>query len=180
MSATDARRATVRGMNPNPRPILTLAPSRIERAFDRVAIAGLVCAALLAVYGFVFVAGPVPTHFDAAGRPDAFGSKGILLLVLIPVVPGVALFAGLRNAPHTFNYAVAITPENAERQYRIARELLAGTGAGIAWTIAATVLSITGTGAGWFAAPGPLLLAFILTVTLGPVAWSLRRSYANR
>lgn len=167
-------------MDMSPRPILPLTRSPAEKVWDTVAIVGLLVTVLLAVYTFAFVQGPVPTHFNAAGEPDAFGSKGVLLLLLIPAVSATALFAGLRGVPHTFNYPVPITPENAERQYRLGRELLASVGAGLAWTMAAVALSIAGTAAGWFPEPGPLLLLFIVTATMGPVASGLYRSYRAR
>ena len=66
----------------------------------------------------------VPLHFALNGQPDGWGSRGGIL-----VLPGVALalfilLSVLARFPHLHNYSMRITPENAERQYRLARRLL--------------------------------------------------------
>ncbi len=66
----------------------------------------------------------IPTHFNAAGEVDAFGSKQSLWA--LPVVASV-LFTGLsflNRFPHLFNYLQPITPENALRQYTIATRMI--------------------------------------------------------
>jgi len=58
-----------------------------------------------------------------SGQPDAWGDKAAIW-----ILPAVAAFfdvmwAVLANYPHTFNYPVAITEENARVQYQLARSL---------------------------------------------------------
>ena len=66
----------------------------------------------------------VPTHFNAAGQPDAWGGKStILILPLVTIVFYVGLTV-LNRFPYIFNYPVEITAENAERQYRLAKTLV--------------------------------------------------------
>lgn len=66
----------------------------------------------------------VPRHFNAAGEPDAYGSKTILwILPLICSLMYVGLTI-LNRYPHIFNYLDEITEENAERQYRMATKLI--------------------------------------------------------
>jgi uncharacterized membrane protein len=67
----------------------------------------------------------VPTHFDAAGAVNDWGSKGTLWL--LPSIAAV-IFVGftlLSRIPEKFNYAVTITPENAQRQYSMALKMIA-------------------------------------------------------
>lgn len=66
----------------------------------------------------------IPTHFDAAGKPDDFGSK--LSFIIIPII-GTALFIGLtilNRFPHIFNYPIKITEENKEKQFRLATRMI--------------------------------------------------------
>lgn len=59
----------------------------------------------------------IPTHFNIVGEVDAQGAKATLLL--LPTI-GTVLFIGLiilGRFPHSFNYPVVITTENALRQY---------------------------------------------------------------
>jgi len=66
----------------------------------------------------------VPTHFGTGGSPDAWGDKSSLLI--IPIV-AIVLYTGLtvlNKYPHIFNYPIAITEDNASRQYQYAKSLL--------------------------------------------------------
>lgn len=75
----------------------------------------------------------VPTHFGFTGQPDAWGARGTLLLLpLIGWVMYLSLLA-LTRVPHLYNYPVAITPENAETQYRLARRLVLALAAVVVW-----------------------------------------------
>ena len=107
-----------------PQPVLKLPRSRAENVVD-----GLTAIMLLASFGVALWYWPglpvlVPLHFNAAGKVDGWGAKSTVWL--LPVVGVVlALFLTvLSRFSHTFNYPCAITPENAEPQYRMARLLL--------------------------------------------------------
>lgn len=66
----------------------------------------------------------IPTHFNAAGEADDWGSK--LSVYILPVI-GTLLFILLtviNRFPHIFNYSVEITQENALRQYTNATKLI--------------------------------------------------------
>ena len=66
----------------------------------------------------------VPIHFGVDGNADAWGNRiSSLLLPLIAVVL-YGFLTALSRFPHSFNYPVPITPENAEAQYRLAVRLL--------------------------------------------------------
>ncbi|NLP05361.1 DUF1648 domain-containing protein [Candidatus Fermentibacteria bacterium] len=61
----------------------------------------------------------VNTHFGPSGRPDGTGSKySIIVLPAMALVMWITL-GFLIRIPHKFNYAVRITPENAQRQYEL-------------------------------------------------------------
>jgi len=101
----------------------------IEKEFIDSLIEGityLVIFLLIAIPAFYYNQLPdkVPTHFDAAGNPDDYGSKQMIWL--LPVI-GIFLFAVLHQVtkyPHTFNYLKAITEDNALRQYTLASRLM--------------------------------------------------------
>ncbi len=60
----------------------------------------------------------IPTHFNASGHADGFGSK--ISIILLPVIATV-FYAGLtflNRFPHVFNYPRAVTPQNAGVLYR--------------------------------------------------------------
>jgi uncharacterized membrane protein len=66
----------------------------------------------------------IATHFDGSGNPDGFDSKQSIWL--IPSIATV-LYIGMviiNNYPHIHNYMVAITEENALKNYRFSTRLL--------------------------------------------------------
>ncbi len=96
--------------------------------FD-VILEGLAATALIVMFVYLFKAWPslpdeVPTHFNAAGVPDDWGSKSSLLILPIVVLVMYAGLTILSRFPHTFNFPVKITETNATRQYALAKSLL--------------------------------------------------------
>jgi len=66
----------------------------------------------------------IPTHFDAKGKADSFGSKNNTINIQFVLT---LLFIGmtmLTSFPHRLNYWVQITKENAKRQYQLATKLI--------------------------------------------------------
>jgi len=129
-------------------PIVNLKKSGFERVCDFLALAGLALFIIMIAAYWSKLPATIPIHFNLAGEADGWGGKATIL-----VLPGIALFiyvamtlAGL-SSKH-INYPVRITPENAERQYRLARHLLAVMKVtviwgllGLTWLILRTALS---------------------------------------
>jgi uncharacterized membrane protein len=92
-----------------------------------IEVAGWLALALLwtiTLFYFRKLPGTVPTHFNAAGNADGFGTRSTVFL--LPSL-GTLLFIGLsvlKNFPYVFNYPVKITPENALKQYTMAVRLI--------------------------------------------------------
>ncbi|WP_404454370.1 DUF1648 domain-containing protein [Virgibacillus necropolis] len=63
----------------------------------------------------------IPTHFNMAGEADGWGGKNsILIFPFIAIITYIPLYY-VSKAPHTFNYTVTITEENAPRIYPVAQ-----------------------------------------------------------
>lgn len=104
----------------------------------------------------------IPTHFNFAGEPDAWGSKATLLL--LPGV-GTALYIGmavLSRFPHVYNYLWRITEENAARQYLYARRLVLALGAEIGWLFLYITWQTVRTAQGHASGLGPFFLIAIV------------------
>ena len=66
----------------------------------------------------------IPTHFNASGEADGFGSKNtVWLLPALALIIYVILFI-LNKYPHLHNYMVNITEDNALKNYRFSTRLL--------------------------------------------------------
>lgn len=109
----------------NPRPVLDLPRSPLEFLLEGVALVGIFVSIGLVIQSWSLLPATIPVHFGWSGRPDAWGHK--ILIGLLPVLGFVfnSVFFVLAGYPHTFNYPVTITAENARIQYRLARGLLA-------------------------------------------------------
>lgn len=98
------------------------------KLLEAVSLATL--AALFLFVGFAFF-GPdrlparIPTHFDAAGNANSWGSP-FALLTLPAVALGVYLLLTVTaRFPSTFNYPVEVTAENRPRLEALTVDLLA-------------------------------------------------------
>jgi len=94
-------------------------------------IGNLICLALLGGYtGFLFakwssLPEQIPTHFNAAGAADSYGSKGTLIMLSVLMLLMFALLAGIECFPQAWNMPVKVTEENKERLYLITGTMLA-------------------------------------------------------
>ena len=137
-----------------------------DRALQAGASLGLIVSGALLVRYWPHLPESVPIHFDLSGAPDAWGGKGWLLS--LPLV-SLALYAGmtvLERFPHRFNYLWRITPDNAGRQYAIARRAAAALKATIVWVFTAGLWLTCETAVGRAHGLGP----WFLPVALGSIA----------
>ena len=56
--------------------------SRIGRVLFALNIIGLIALVAIGFYGYFVFEGSIPTHFDFAGNPDAYGSSTIFLIMM--------------------------------------------------------------------------------------------------
>jgi len=106
------------------RPKIKLIPTTADKLVE--ALGWLI---LLALWGWTIthyssLPETIPTHFNAAGEADGFGSKASI--IGLPFI-ATLLFIGLtilNRYPHIFNYPTAITQDNALRLYTLATRML--------------------------------------------------------
>lgn len=73
---------------------------------------------MVTIVSFQHLPEEIPTHYNALGEADAFGDKETILILPIIATFLFFLLSILSRSPETFNYAVEITEENAEKQYK--------------------------------------------------------------
>lgn len=161
------------------RPKLDLPFSRAEIVVGGLTVAGLLAELAVAVWAFLALPERIPIHFDAAGRADGWGGKGFLLALPLIAAMTVVPLLFLRRFPHVYNYPWPITVENAPRQYRLARQLLAGVALGIVATFGAILVAMI-RGARGEVTPFAWLLPAILLFTLAPIVLYFRAAYRAR
>jgi uncharacterized membrane protein len=170
---------TNRIMKRDHRPKITIEPTQADRLLEGLAATGLLLLLLLPAAYYGDLPDSIPQHFNAAGEADRYGSKaGIWLL---PAMGGLlyTLLTVLNRWPHIFNYPVTITPENADKQYRMATRLLRGLKtlimflfAGITWGIIRGAMSGN-------SSLGPAILVIVIGSVFGVLGWYMWAAFRN-
>jgi len=151
-----------------------------ERILDAVALLGLMTNFIVLAAYWSRLPNIVPTHFSISGKPDGWNSKWYLL-----IAPGVSLvlFIGMTVIPrirHRLNFPWGLTEANAERQYRLSRQLLGILKSVVTWLFAfltwSTARVALGSEDGMRGAFTPVLVAAICL----PVLIYLIRSFRAR
>ncbi len=99
------------------RPILKIRFSKADFTLETVALLALITIWTVPVIMYTSLPDTIPTHFSLQGKADSWGSKSTIFL--LPII-SILLFAGLtilNKYPHTFNYPVKVTKENASQLY---------------------------------------------------------------
>ncbi len=111
-------------MDTESRPKLTIALLPIDKVMEFLGWLTLGLLWGFTLFNYSTLPDNIPTHFNAAGQADSYGSKGTIFI--LPII-GTVLFIGLtvlNMFPHIFNYPKNITVENAQRQYSNAMRML--------------------------------------------------------
>lgn len=102
------------------RPVLRIERSPLVTILDVVAIVGIVVSLIMIISSWQTIPERIPMHFNAAGKVTSYGSKNTLGIFPLNSIFSYFLLKILSRYPHTFNYPVTITAENAPTQYRLA------------------------------------------------------------
>lgn len=111
------------------RPKVKLTPSSFDLIAMGVVVVSVLYAGMSLAAGYGELPDRIPTHFNATGEPDGYGSprsRWMLFGVQMSIAIGVWV---LSYFPHMHNYMVEITEENAERVYSNSVSLLHGVNA---------------------------------------------------
>lgn len=106
-------------------PNIQVPASTWEKIFHLFAFILLITMFVYAIVMFNRLPNEVPIHFNAAGEADNWGGKGSIFILPLISIPMFMLLFFLGKAPHTHNYPVKITEQNAPKLYRESRLLLA-------------------------------------------------------
>ena len=129
------------------------------------ALAVLVMTTGRALYGPARLPAPIPTHFGLDGRPDAWGSPGMLLVFPVTAVLLYALMSVVARYPLAFNFPVRVTPRNRAQLEGVALDMIAWLKMELACMFAAME---------WFAIrvaghPGQAMPAALMPVALAAI-----------
>jgi uncharacterized membrane protein len=148
----------------------------MRKAFEAVAlvaIAILIAITWLALNGDNPLPGRIPTHFNAAGEPNAWGSPATLWLLPVVAAGLYLLISLVALFPAAFNFPVRVTPLNRPRLEALTLRMisclkaeLAGLFLTIQWMIIASVR-------GGRAGLSPLIVPLFLVAVFANLGWHL-------
>lgn len=106
-----------------PQPILRY--TRFMAIFDGIAALAFATAVYLVARAWIALPDSIPVHFSARGEPDRWGGKTSILFGPALSFSSILVLSIVSQFPRSFNYLHPITEQNAQRQYTVARELMA-------------------------------------------------------
>ncbi|HEY5560874.1 MAG TPA: DUF1648 domain-containing protein [Clostridiaceae bacterium] len=106
------------------RPKLKISYSIYEIIMELISVIALLINIWLLLKYYKLLPNTIPTHFNAAGVANGYGSKSSIFI--LPIIAFIICFflTILSWFPNIFNYPKPITAENADYQYRSARQLM--------------------------------------------------------
>ncbi len=106
-------------------PKITIPYKSSWKFIDIVCILSIALMIAYAYLSYVDLPEEIPVHFNHKGEADSYGSKGSIWLLPILSIFLYLLLTVVSKYPHTFNYAVKISENNAAKQYEIALDMMA-------------------------------------------------------
>jgi Predicted membrane protein len=161
------------------RPRIEIPLQPFDYSLEALAAFGLLFLLGTAFWHYASLPDTIPVHFGPDGKPDRFGSKTTLWL--LPGLGAViyAMMTFLNQKPHWFNYSVTITPENAEKQYRLATKLFRFLKTLVLWLFACLTWGTVATATGETSGLSSWLMV-IPAAIVGLTFWYLYKSFSQR
>lgn len=121
----------------------------------------------------------IPMHFNAKGEADRYGNKGELWILSFIGWGLLVLLWGISKMPHTFNYTVKITPENAVKQYSWSVKLMRVLAAIIGFGLVFIIWEIIKTAIGQNEGLNPFFLPTFVGAIFVAIGYFLGKSVKN-
>ncbi|HEY9062074.1 MAG TPA: DUF1648 domain-containing protein [Pseudobacteroides sp.] len=111
-------------MNKNDRPSIKIQFSLLEKVLEGISIFCIGAIIVVLFINWMSLPDRIPIHFGISGSPDSWGDKIKLIYIPIVMIFIYVMLTLVARFPHTFNYLVEITQDNAKFQYQNARKMI--------------------------------------------------------
>ena len=146
------------------------------------ALAVILVVTALAFYGPERLPAIIPTHFNAAGQPDGWGSPRTLLLFPVIGAGLYLLMTWVARHPSAFNFPVRVTPRNRQQLEALALSMIAWLKAEVLCILAAVqwsaIRAISHPQPGLTLVVMPILLVVVFATIIGHIAAIFRAARA--
>ena len=108
----------------NKRPVIASHLTPTDKIMETSSWALLVALWVMSIYCVFTFPETIPIHFNGSGEADRSGDKSTLLF--LPAVCSILILGmtKINQYPHLFNFPVAVTSDNAPRQYHLAQRMI--------------------------------------------------------
>ena len=130
----------------------------------------------MVIYFYPQLPDTVPIHFNLSGEADGFGGRRMMFLLPVIATLIFTVLTALSAYPHTFNYPVTITEDNALRQYTIAVRMMRFLKLGVVILFGVIEYGTVRTALGEAEGLGSGFMFLVFALVLVPVLYSLVRS----
>ena len=161
------------------RPRIKIKMTFAEHVLEIISISGLFTAVHILLKFWPELPATIPSHFNFYGEVDAWSDKNSLLFLLGMNVLLYLLMTIVRRFPHTFNFPVKVTKNNAEKQYQLAVRLIAILKAEVVWLFAHLQWQIIQVALGGSSSLGPEFLVIVLVGLTLPLIIYLKIARQN-
>ena len=151
-----------------------------DRVLEAIALVALLYGLVLVLQSWSALPQTIPTHFNAKGEADGWGSKGMIWLLPAISVVMIPMMLWLRRYPWLSNVPWEINEENALQQYGLIvrlMSLLACVVSLLFLILLYDTISIAGGGTsllGWWFVP------IFVGGTIAPIIWYLIAGFRTR
>ncbi|MGQ2982482.1 DUF1648 domain-containing protein [Flavobacterium sp.] len=162
------------------RPVIKIHATLTDKILEAMAIVLVAVLWTMLVFGYANLPETIPIHFNGVGDPDGYGDKNTLFL--LPVIGTLLYFmlTVLSTRPHIFNYPVAITPENAEKQYRISVRMMRAIKLSVLVVFCTIEYGSYRVALGKQEGLGSYFIIFVLAVIFIPMLYFISKAFGNK
>lgn len=173
------KKTDVKKLQTMSRPKIKLPFDALDKFLLAISIFSALGLVLLPAFYYDVLPDKIPMHFNGKGEVNRYGNKSEIWMLPVIGICLLALLWGISKVPHTFNYTVKITPENAAKQYgwsvKLMRVLAAIIGLGLVFIVWEIIKSALGQNDGL----NPFFLPIFLAAVFGSIGYFLGKSMKN-
>lgn len=162
------------------RPVIRPEITPADWVLEGLALTGLLLMIAFAANRYPHLPASIPSHFNAAGQADDYSSRGTLWFLPTLSLFLYGLLTFIARIPHTFNYPLKITPQNAAHQYTMAVRLIRTLKVVIMWLFATITIFTVRTAMGTSSGLGLWFMPVFLAMVFGPLITYLVFAFRKR
>lgn len=148
----------------------------MRKTFEVIAVAAItvLCGMTwLALEGPNPLSGRIPTHFNAAGEPNAWGPPGTLWLLPVVAMGLYLLISLVALFPAAFNFPLRVTPGNRARLEALTLQMISCLKAELSGLFLTIQWSIIASARNGHASLPPVIVPLFLIAVFGNIGWHM-------